>query len=774
MTPGPLLLLALAVQSSPADSLLALALRLPESALVAETRTRSLAARDAVSEALRRGELEPAQRLAAAYAVAWQDSFLVREVARFSAWPPERRSAKLWADSVRRAGITAYGRDGAHAAIAIWRHALARAQSIGDTALSAAVTGNIGAGFLRQDLLDSAETYLARAVWLAQGVGDHRVEANALTALGGVSEDRGDLAAARAHYTRALTLHERIGDTRGIAAGRNNLGLLAQATGDLGEARRQFEAALALNRGDGRDEIAATNLVNLAGLASLAGDFQRAQRLYRDALATWQAREEWADAADALYGLGQIELRRGDYAAARHALAEALEIYQRTGPLASALAVRRALAGALAARGELQGALDELRHAEDLAIAEGVAPGARAGIVLARADLAIQLNARAEADRLYLSAQRLYREAGNPDGEAETQHGRGLLLLERDDYPAAEALFDAALKTQLAAGNDRAAGLTRLALGQTARARGDTALARRHLAQAAVDLERVGDPVGLAAALGERAALEAERGWPASAEALYREALGRLEGRIAPDVAWRLYAGLAHARRAQGAVHDAAQALRLAVTEVERPGRTLALPERRAGFLADKWDVYAQLALVERTRGLPGAAFEASERLRAREMLELLGRGRIGLPSDPAAALVAREQDLRRRIAELTDELEGTAGGGPLRGSALTSGGGVVREALLGAQEAYVELLLEMRERAPRHAALVMRETATARDVARRLKGDEAFIEYLVGDSGSVAFVVAGDSLTVVDLGIGRRDLARLVAFARGTVESPR
>jgi CHAT domain-containing protein len=37
-----------------------------------------------------------------------------------------------------------------------------------------------------------------------------------------------------------------------------------------------------------------------------------------------------------------------------------------------------------------------------------------------------------------------------------------------------------------------------------------------------------------------------------------------------------------------------------------------------------------------------------------------------------------------------------------------------------------------------------------------------------------VAFVVVGDTLAVVDLGIGSRDLARLVAFARGTVEAPR
>ncbi len=691
MTPlgAPLFLAALVVQSGPSDSLRFTAMRLPESALVLETRARPFAVRDAISDALARGELDAARRIAAAYAVAWRDSFLVREVERFAAWPLERRAAKVWADSARRAGIAAYGRDGATAAIRIWRRALGRITPIDDTAGVAGLLGNIGAGLLAESRVDSAVTYLDRARLLASGVGDIRVEANAVGALAGVSEDRGDLAAAQAGYVRALALRERIGDTRGAAADHNNLGLLAQTGGDLDEAHRQFEAALALNR--------------LAGLASVDGDFALAVRLYRDALATWRAREQWADAAAALHGLGQVELRRGDYPAARASLGEALAIYDRTGPLADALAVRRDLAGALAAAGELQGALDELRHAQRLADSARASPGVRAGIALTRADLAARLNTPAEAERLYAR---------------------------------------------------------------------DTTAARRELAQAAADLERLGDPVATAAALGQRAGLEAAAGLPAAAESLYRAALERLRGRTAPDVSWHLHSGLGLARRAQGDAEEAARELRLAIAEVERPSRSLTLAERRSAFLADKWEVYAQLALTERGRSRPGAAFEASERLRAREMLELLARGRVAAPADTAADLVAREQDLRRRIAELTRELEDvTASDDAVRGSSGRPAPQAGREALDRAQEAYTDLLLEIGERAPQHASLVSREAPRWQDVGRRLAPEQAFIEYLVSDSGSLAFVVTRDTAAVVDLGAGRRDLARLVAFARGTLE---
>src|SRR5205814_9388075 len=69
-----------------------------------------------VNESLRRGEVDAAGKIATAYAVAWRDSFLVREVARFVAWPSARRVAKVAVDSLRRAGIKAFGADGPRAA----------------------------------------------------------------------------------------------------------------------------------------------------------------------------------------------------------------------------------------------------------------------------------------------------------------------------------------------------------------------------------------------------------------------------------------------------------------------------------------------------------------------------------------------------------------------------------------------------------------------------------------------------------------------------------
>lgn len=765
------------------DSLRTLARTLPDSALVTVVRARPVEVREALNESLVQAQRAPtpgaaaelllARRMAAAYATAWNDPFLSREVQRFTSWSPDRRAAKLRADSTRRAGSVTFSRDGAGAAIIIWRRALAMARAIPDSAGTAAALGNIGAGFAQDDQPDSAAIYLHQARALAASIGDIRVEANATAELAGLDAGSGNIAGARDAYDHAIALRQRIGDSRGLAADYNNLAQLALDAGDPDEARRQLEAALTINRRDGRPEVAATNLVNLADLSSAAGDFALAEARYREALAVWRRRQQWADAADALRGLGDMEIRRGDYPAARADLREALAIYDRTGPLADALGVRLQLARARAAEGNLQGAIDDLQQARQVADSAAVDRALQASLALAQADLSVQLNLRPQAARLYASAELLYRRAGDRAGEAEARQGQGMLLIEKGDIRKAQELLEAALAAEVAAGDRRSAAITRIWLGQTALAHGDTAGARHQLATAATELLRLGDAVAAAAAQGQQASLELAAGRSAAAEALYRTAIQRTAGKVAPQVSWQLHAGLAATLRERGAIDAAASEWRIAIAQVQQASNALALPERRSGFLADKWDTYAQLALLERDRGRVSAAFDVSEQLRAAEMLEVLSQGRIAAPRDTAARLAAREQDLRRQVAELTAQLEGatTATGSPLRGPDLARTAPVSREALLQAQAAYADLLLEIREQAPRHAALVTRETARWREVAARLAPDQAFIEYLVSDEGTIAFVLARDTLAALPLGVGRRDLAQLVDFVRGTIE---
>src|SRR5436309_5151835 len=79
-----------------------------------------------------------------------------------------------------------------------------------------------------------------------------------------------------------------------------------------------------------------------------------------------------------------------------------------------------------------------------------------------------------------------------------------------------------------------------------------------------------------------------------------------------------------------------------------------------------------------------------------------------------------------------------------------------------------------MREANPSYAALVRGEIAATDEVRRALGPDDALLEYLVGDSTTIVFVVTADSVASLDLNVPRTTVAGLVDFARGTLGSPR
>ncbi len=462
------------------DQMRILARDAPDSVLVERARRRPDDAREALrrllaaaaegSDSTPVAALAAAERLAGAYAVAWHDSFFVRQSARFRSLSPADRRVKVAADSVRRAGNEALGTAGIDAAMRAWRESLRRFEALADTAGVAAALGNIGAGFYLAQEHDSAEVYLVQSRDLAERIGDHRTAGNAVGTLGSVSKDRGDLRRASELYTNASEIRERTGDARGLAADQNNLDLVAQALGDLVGARRAFEAALAANRSTGRAEPAATNLVNLGNIASLEGDYAEAIARYREALATYRERGNRLDAGGVLHNLGLLAMRRGDYPGAVTALSEAAGIYRRTGPVAEEMAVRRNLANARAAMGDLQGARTELQQAERLASGRGAVGGGAflAGLALARADLAVEFNRLPEAERQYARAARLSRGARADETRAAAQQGIGLVLLMRESYPRAQAALELALRAQDGSGDRRAAALTRLLLGHVA------------------------------------------------------------------------------------------------------------------------------------------------------------------------------------------------------------------------------------------------------------------------------------------------------------------
>ena len=780
--------LVLAAQSpQQVDSMRALARAGPDSILFERVRQRANAARVAFFQLRAAGRkddsaeidaLAAAERLARAIAVAWRDSFCVRQVARFRSLSLADRQATVAADSLAAAGKAALGNAGIEIAMRTLRESLRRYEALADTAGVADVLTALGVAFQNAQEYDSAEAYHTRAQDQAERIGDYRGLAKALRNLGIVSRGRRDLPRASELYTRAGELFERIGDNEGVTMTQNNLGGVAWRLGDLVGARRAFEAALAGHRSAGNADGAAMVLHNLGGVAAeLGGDYAEAARRVREALSIYRERGDRPEAAVELFTLGQFAIRRGDYRAAIATLSEAAGIMSRAppGPYLDEGFVRLELAQARRGMGDLQGARTELQRAEALASGRRGTRGrvSLAGVALAQGDLAVAFNRLAEAEREYARAQRLARGASDREVNVRTraQYALAGVLFMRESYHRAQVALDEVLRQGAFDLHNQAS--TRLLMGEAAWRAGDTGVARRAFGQALDTLRALGAAADEAQAFATLGRLEVEAGHMLAAESLYQRGLTRLGARPAPGVEWQLHAGLAGALRGRGALAEAARELESGIAEIERVSGSLPLEEQRAAFRADKWDVYVELALVERARGRTEAAFEASERLRERQMLDLLARGRVAVGGG-GSELASREQDLRRRMGELAQQVEAASDTAQGLRDPAHAASGATSTAFARAQEEYRALLDQMREANPPYAALVHGEVTPVRDVMNALAPDEALLEYLVGDSTTIVFVVTADSVAALDLKVTHDALAAQVDFARSTLASPK
>jgi CHAT domain-containing protein/Tfp pilus assembly protein PilF len=750
-----------------------------EAGLLEELRLRSGAVRDAFGDLFqltvraagseqRVHRLLQAEQLARLYERVWSDSFFIFGVQQFRRWSADERAEKLQADSLRRAGIEAYYSEGPEAAIRLWERSLGQYRALGDLAGQAAALGNLGAGYYALGRLDRALRHHQRSLELSEAAGDHRTKGNALGNVASVYKDQGELALAAEYYGRALEVRPLTGDRGGEAADLNNLGLVRGELGDVKGAEEYFRRALELNRRDGRGRGAANNLTNLANVATKKGAYDDALNLYSEALALRRETGDRQGEALDLENIGLLHLRWGDYPAALRSLNESLAILNEMGLQTWGAEVRSDVAAAHAAMGHLQAAVEELDRAE-AAGDEYLAPT----LALQRADLLAELNDFEPAVELYREAKAGYGLVEDAAGQAEAEQGLGYLYLARGDYDAAEEAFTQALLVQEKLDDPRPAALTHILLGDVQFLQKDTAAARASYRRALAAHQALGDVAAEAASLGALADLDRELGALASAESIYRAALARLEGRPVLPLRWHLHLGLGLTLRAEGKLDEAAAQMRSAIAQVEAVGGTFPVEERRYGYLADKWSAYAELARTEVRRGDIAAAFQASERMRARQLVDLLARGRTSTAAgDPR--LIREEQNLRQQIGELTSEFHSFSSGSTLRGATEPNTQlEAVRESLVAARAQYERLLVKLKESRPEYAALVTGPTASVSDVQSLLPLDAILVEYLVHDDWTAAFVVSKEGIAAVELPTDRNSLRQLVEFYRGTVRPP-
>jgi CHAT domain-containing protein len=162
-----------------------------------------------------------------------------------------------------------------------------------------------------------------------------------------------------------------------------------------------------------------------------------------------------------------------------------------------------------------------------------------------------------------------------------------------------------------------------------------------------------------------------------------------------------------------------------------------------------------RLDAVRPGQGFDRAALEASERARARTLLDVLRASGPGIRTALAPDLLARRRDLERRLALKADRRQTLLGSGRQAPELKVLEGDIERAA------AELDLLdTEIRKQDPRYAGLVQAEAASAREIQALLDPGTLLLEYSLGRERSYVWAVGPESLRAFVLP-GRAEIER-------------
>jgi CHAT domain-containing protein len=609
----------------------------------------------------------------------------------------EELSAR-WNVSALRKALDLFG-----SARECWAHAAARREEagalkrIGDLHLSLS------------EYVQAADAYRA-ALSLWRELGDRQAEAATLVELSRAVVFTTHTDEALQGSREAAAIARSLGDRRLEARAENAVGKFYYRRGDFREAAAHYARALDLAReaGDPAEEAQALN--NVGQVHNDGGELPEALSCHQRALPLWRAAKDRRGEVRTLTAIGLTYSLLGESQTAleyldRMALPSLREAGDRTGEAAA----HNNIGYVYHSLGDYGTALSHYREA--LAIFDQVdIPVARALTSVYVGEVSALLGRVREAREHYERAVALSRAQENPLLEADALNGLGQLLLSGGGAGEAYESFRQALSAYEKAGHQRGQAAALNGIGWYFGGRGDWRGAAGHFRRALEFCRTAGDQLG-------------------ESQTLYNIALA--DYRLGADESARanIEAGL-----------RITESLRTRVTS----------SELRASYFASahrQFELY--VAVLMRLHGRDHAApFEASERGRARSLLETLAEARAEIRRGVDPDLLRRERELQLRLNAKVER------------RVRLPGDRTTRDELAEAEREIDALAAERRQlqgliraSSPRYAALVQPAPLSLREIQRRVPDAETvLLEYALGEERSFVWAVTPDSIKSFEL----------------------
>ena len=602
-------------------------------------------------------------------------------------------------------------------AIPLWQAATDTAQEAKTLALIASAYINLGE---KQNAFDFANRALPLSEKALKECSEHErpvaigVKAYVLDTIGRANQDFGDRKKARELYNEAVTLFRSITDRPGEASSLINLARVSQFMADYPKALELAEQARVIvnELGDRRKQAMVLN--NMCNTYQSTGAYDQAFAACNQSLSIARETHDRATEANALINLGNTYYSTGDYQKTIDFWVQGRELNKQLGNRRGEGMALNNLGWIYATLGDPQKSIDSYNQALELFRALG--DMARQATVLN--NLAVSYSDAGDfrkALEAHLKVLPLRELSNNSDQKATTLENIAECYDHLNEKDRAIDYYNQTLALLRPNGDPRLICATLKNLGRVYRERGQFEKALELLNEASQTARRTGDKFNEGIAFAETAYVERAKGNLLEAKTLIGQALAAFES------------------------------LRVSVKS----------PQLRASFMATAKDYYEfetdllmRLHKEHPTEGYDAAALAASEKGRARSLLELLAESRAEIREGVDASLLAREQELRDLIAEKAERQIRLRSGQNNENAA-----DKLAKEITALTTEYEQVLARIRETSPRYAALTQPLPLTLKDIQTKvLDNDTLLLEYALGEERSFLWAITQTSITTFEL----------------------
>jgi CHAT domain-containing protein/tetratricopeptide (TPR) repeat protein len=541
-------------------------------------------------------------------------------------------------------------------------------------------------------------------------IGDRFQEAQTLDCIGFLFWRLGGPAKGIEYYNQALAIRREIKDRQGEGETLNNMAAAYSALGRREQALEYYNLALPL-RSDGADRAA--TLGNIGINYFYLGNTQKAVEHFKEALPLWRSAGSRVGEVNALISLGSI----------------------------------------LKTLGENQQALDYLHQGAQIAREANDRRGeAHAVSFLSR--LYIELGEPEKALDFCVQALTLFRIIGEQNGQAMALYHQGVINALAGAREKALDFYNQALSI-IRATNDRhtEAGIL-LGLGKQYDEADENQKALDHYNQALELFRKVKHPQGEALALQHLGLLYTSSEESQKALDYFQKSLTLWRELGDRNSEAATLAQLARAERNLGDLNGARGHIEDAIAIMETLRIKIRSQQLRASYFGatrqyhDLYiDVLMRLHRLRPSEGHDVAALGASERARARILLEMLAEARADISEGIDASLLERERSLQKRINAGAEYQYRLLSDKPTREQMEA-----VKRELDSLIDESRQVEAEIRKTSPRYAELKYPQPLGLPDIQRMLDSETLLLEYSLGEERSYLWAVTPSGIESFEL----------------------